>query len=132
MVSDLVLALVFLAIVAGGVVDLLLDAPREWLSPHVLFELVLIALSLGLALYLWWGWRRTSRTLGEVRTASHKEIAAHTARSERTVRQHAVALYRKAGLAGRAELAAFFLGDLRLPPAPSPGDPRGGQSDEGI
>ena len=48
---------------------------------------------------------------------SHKEIGASTDRSERTVRQHAVALYHKAGVGGRAELAAFFLGDLVLPPA---------------
>jgi DNA-binding CsgD family transcriptional regulator len=182
MVSDLILALVFLAIVAGGVVDLLLDAPQEWRSPHVMFELALITLSLGLALYLWWGWHRTSRALGQVRTAltlhsserdrwhestrrlledlgravdrqfgiwsltrterevavfllkglSHKEIAAHTSRSERTVRQHAVALYRKAGLAGRAELAAFFLGDLTLPPALPATDSHGGEPDEAI
>ena len=46
---------------------------------------------------------------------SHKAIAAASGRSERTVRQHAVAAYGKAGLGGRAELAAFFLGDLRLP-----------------
>ena len=45
----------------------------------------------------------------------HKEIAALCGRSERTVRQHAVAVYRKAGLAGRAELAAWFLEDLLLP-----------------
>ena len=50
---------------------------------------------------------------------SHKEIAAATGRSERTVRQHAVAAYGKAGVGGRAELAAFFLGDLVL----SPGKP---------
>jgi DNA-binding CsgD family transcriptional regulator len=47
----------------------------------------------------------------------HKEIAALQDRSERTVRQHAVAVYRKSGLAGRAELAAFFLEDLLLPPS---------------
>ena len=35
--------------------------------------------------------------------------------SERTVRQQALAVYRKAGLAGRAELAAFFLEDILLP-----------------
>lgn len=46
---------------------------------------------------------------------SHKEIAALTDRSERTVRQHAVAVYRKSGLSGRAELSAFFLEDLLLP-----------------
>jgi len=45
----------------------------------------------------------------------HKEIAARTGRSERTVRQHAGVVYEKAGLAGRAELAAFFLNDLILP-----------------
>lgn len=46
---------------------------------------------------------------------SHKRIARLTDRSERTVRQHAVAVYRKGDLAGRAELAAFFLEDLMLP-----------------
>lgn len=48
---------------------------------------------------------------------SHKAIAKATDRSERTVRQHAVAVYRKAGLAGRAELAAFFLEGLLVSPA---------------
>jgi len=47
---------------------------------------------------------------------SHKEIAYGTQRSERTVRQHAVAVYQKSGLRGRAELAAFFLDDVMLPP----------------
>ena len=46
---------------------------------------------------------------------SHKQIAFATGRSERTVRQHAVAVYQKSGLNGRAELAAFFLEDLMLP-----------------
>ena len=43
---------------------------------------------------------------------SHKAIAYETGRSERTVRQHAVTVYQKSGLAGRAELAAFFLEGL--------------------
>ena len=46
---------------------------------------------------------------------SHKQIAYATGRSERTVRQHAVAVYQKSGLNGRAELAAFFLEDLMVP-----------------
>ena len=45
----------------------------------------------------------------------HKQIAAATGRSERTVRQHAGVVYEKSGLGGRAELAAFFLQDLMLP-----------------
>lgn len=46
---------------------------------------------------------------------SHKETAGLTNRSERTVRQHAVSVYRKSGCAGRAELAAFFFEDMLLP-----------------
>jgi len=46
---------------------------------------------------------------------SLKEAAEVRLTSERTVRQQALAVYRKAGLAGRAELAAFFLEDLLLP-----------------
>jgi DNA-binding CsgD family transcriptional regulator len=45
----------------------------------------------------------------------HKEIAVRTGRSERTVRQHAATAYEKAGLGGRAELAAFFLEGVMLP-----------------
>ncbi len=47
----------------------------------------------------------------------HKQIAAQTNRGERTVRQHAVAVYSKSGQGGRAELAAFFLEGLMLPVA---------------
>lgn len=46
---------------------------------------------------------------------SLKEIGRLTDRSERTVRQHAIAVYRKSGVSGRAGLSAFFLEDL-LPP----------------
>lgn len=46
---------------------------------------------------------------------SHKEIGNLTGKSERTVRQHSIAVYRKSGLSGRAELSAFFLEDLLLP-----------------
>ena len=55
--------------------------------------------------------------------ASHKRIARETKTSERTVRQHSVAVYKKSGLAGRAELAGFFLEPLLLPE-----DLGGGQS----
>jgi DNA-binding CsgD family transcriptional regulator len=46
---------------------------------------------------------------------SFKEIAAVRGASERTCRQQALAVYAKAGLAGRAELSAFFLEDLLQP-----------------
>lgn len=46
---------------------------------------------------------------------SHKEIAQIRSVSETTVRQQARSLYRKAGLSGRNDLAAFFLEDLLGP-----------------
>lgn len=64
-----------------------------------------------------WGLTPTEREIALLllKGYGHKQVAANTGRSERTVRQHAVAVYQKAGLGGRAELAAFFLQDLMLP-----------------
>ena len=53
---------------------------------------------------------------------SHKEIALLTNRSERTIRQHAGAIYQKSGLTGRAELSAFFLEDLLSQVDPTDGE----------
>jgi DNA-binding CsgD family transcriptional regulator len=46
---------------------------------------------------------------------SLKEAAVVRATTERTIRAHARAVYTKAGLTGRAALAAFFLEDLLAP-----------------
>jgi DNA-binding CsgD family transcriptional regulator len=46
---------------------------------------------------------------------SHKEIATRRGTNEGTVRQQALATYRKAGLSGRSSLSAFFLEGLVLP-----------------
>lgn len=54
---------------------------------------------------------------------SLKEISALRNTSERTVRQQAGEVYRKAKLGNRAELSAFFLEDLLFPPAASMGKP---------
>lgn len=64
-----------------------------------------------------WGLTPTEREIALLllKGYGHKQVAGDTGRSERTVRQHAVAVYQKAGLGGRAELAAFFLQDLMLP-----------------
>ncbi len=43
---------------------------------------------------------------------SFKEVASIRKTSERTVRQQSLVIYKKSGLAGRAELSAFFLEDL--------------------
>lgn len=66
-----------------------------------------------------WELTRTEREIAFLLLEGHghKQIAARTGRSERTVRQHAVAIYAKSGLGGRAELAAFFLEGL-LPERP--------------
>ena len=162
------------AIVVGGTIDLVLDAPDRWTSPHVVYEVIMIGGALIIAGVLWRGWWRAEHTLGETRRAleeraaerdawresarlaldglgramdeqfrawkltpaerdvallllkgrSHKQIAFDTGRSERTVRQHAVAVYQKSGLGGRAELAAFFLEDIMLPTDAREPDPR--------
>jgi DNA-binding CsgD family transcriptional regulator len=49
---------------------------------------------------------------------SHKELAEVRSITEATARQQARAIYKKAGLSGRSDLAAFFLEDLLVP---SPG-----------
>lgn len=46
---------------------------------------------------------------------TQKEIAHVRGSEETTVRQQAVAVYRKSGLSSRSELGAFFLEDLLLP-----------------
>lgn len=46
---------------------------------------------------------------------THKEIADARSTTETTIRQQALAVYRKSGLRSRAELSAFFLEDLLLP-----------------
>lgn len=50
---------------------------------------------------------------------SHREIAELRSVTEATARQQARAVYKKAGLSGRHDLAAFFLEDLMLPPGAS-------------
>ncbi|MHB1298154.1 MAG: helix-turn-helix transcriptional regulator [Gemmatimonadaceae bacterium] len=64
-----------------------------------------------------WGLTPAERevALGLLKGRSHKVIAYESGRSERTVRQHAVAVYQKSGLDGRAELSAFFLEGVMLP-----------------
>lgn len=51
---------------------------------------------------------------------SHKEIADVRSVTEATARQQGRAVYKKAGLSGRNDLAAFFLEDLLLPGGTAP------------
>jgi len=50
-----------------------------------------------------------------IKGLSLKEIAGLRDTSERTTRDQAQGVYRKAGVGGRSQLAAFFLEDLLLP-----------------
>jgi DNA-binding CsgD family transcriptional regulator len=165
----LLLIVVLLASIAGGAIDLILDAPDSWTSPHVIYELTLLVAAIASFLFVWRGWSGARHELTETRQLleahkaerdawrasaesalaglgkaiaerfaawdltpteseialqllkgrSHKEIAYLTGRSERTVRQHAVSVYQKSRLSGRAELAAFFLDDVSLPGTPA-------------
>jgi DNA-binding CsgD family transcriptional regulator len=64
-----------------------------------------------------WGLTEAERDVALLllRGLSHKEIAVERRTSEGTVRQQALAIYRKAGLSGRSNLSAFFLAGLTLP-----------------
>jgi DNA-binding CsgD family transcriptional regulator len=56
---------------------------------------------------------------------SFKEVAAVRGTSERTVREQARSLYRRAGLSSRAALSAYFLEDLLAPSAGADADGEG-------
>ena len=64
-----------------------------------------------------WGLTPAEREVAllQLKGLRHKTIAELRHTSERTVRQQALAVYRKSGLNGRSDLAAFFLEDLFLP-----------------
>lgn len=64
-----------------------------------------------------WSLTRAEREVGLLllKGLSHKEIADARSTGETTIRQQALAIYRKSGLRSRAELSAFFLEDLLLP-----------------
>jgi putative tricarboxylic transport membrane protein len=64
-----------------------------------------------------WGLTSAEREVAHLmlKGLRHKEIAGVRNTSERTVRQQALAIYKKAGLEGRTDLAAFFLEDLLGP-----------------
>lgn len=71
-----------------------------------------------------WGLTTAEREVGLLlmKGLSHREVAELRGTGEQTVRQQAQTVYRKAGLRGRADLAAFFLEDLLLP-APQEAQP---------
>lgn len=64
-----------------------------------------------------WGLTEAEREIALLllKGLSHKEIAAQRRTSEGTVRQQALSIYRKSGLGGRSNLAAFFLEGLDVP-----------------
>jgi len=162
----------FVTIAVGGTIDLAMDRPTTIWSFHVLFEIGLLAASIGGVAFMWLGWLGAGRRLEQTRRAlearaserdqwrsraekllrglgeeidrqlreweltpverdtallllkgyGHKEIATLQKKSERTVRQHSVSIYRKSSLGGRAQLSAFFLEDLLLPEVDSAAD----------
>ena len=65
-----------------------------------------------------WGLTPAEREVGLLllKGLSMSEVADVRSTSERTARDQARAIYRKAGVSGRAELSAFFLEDLLVAP----------------
>jgi MFS family permease len=130
----LVLAAVLAAIVVGGTADLVLDAPTHWRSGHALYEVALILGGVAGAIWLWRNWKLAAESARELRRSlDERRIERDLWRTRAALAIQGlgyavgqqlvdweltpVAAYHKAGVGGRAELAAFFLGDLTLPPA---------------
>lgn len=69
-----------------------------------------------------WGLTATERETAMLllKGLSHKKIAIRRHRSEGTVRQQAGTVYRKAGVASRADLAAYFVQALFFPEEVAP------------
>jgi len=69
-----------------------------------------------------WGLTPAEREVAllQLKGLRHRIIADLRHTSERTVRQQALSIYRKSGLDGRSDLAAFFLEDLLLPSQEAP------------
>lgn len=72
-----------------------------------------------------WGLSPAEKEVGLLllKGLSHKEIANVRAVTEATARQQARAVYKKANLTGRHDLAAFFLEDLMIPNPDGPAPP---------
>jgi DNA-binding CsgD family transcriptional regulator len=66
---ELILVVALVSIVIGGGADLVLDRPGSWLSLHVLFESLLIVGALLMAITLWVGWWRSTRSVDSLRRA---------------------------------------------------------------
>ena len=97
-----------------GLGEALADAERWRDENRQLME------GLGVAIQSQFGRWKASNAEAEVgmlllKGLSHKEIAVVRGTSERTAREQARALYRKAAISGRSALSSFFLEDL-LPP----------------
>ncbi|MCE9600139.1 MAG: helix-turn-helix transcriptional regulator [Spirochaetia bacterium] len=61
-----------------------------------------------------WGLSPSETRIAEflVRGYSTRQVGAMLKKSERTVRNQALAVYRKSGMTGRSDLSAFFLQDI--------------------
>jgi len=82
-------------VVAGSAVDLYLDKPADWFTPHVLIELALMFTSAAAAVFLWRAWRRTAHALvasERSRTAAEVDRRAWQSRAEQALRGMAYAI----------------------------------------
>jgi len=64
---DPIVASALLAVVVVGITDLALDGLRLT-SLHLVVEVIMVVLSLGLAVYLWSGWLETELSLARMYT----------------------------------------------------------------
>jgi DNA-binding CsgD family transcriptional regulator len=90
----LLLAGVLVVSVIGGAIDLVLDAPDSFFSPHVIYEVVLIAGSVTALTFMWRGWFSARHDVIDMR----RELAEHKAERDawRTSAENALAGFGRA------------------------------------
>jgi len=123
--------IVFLVFSVSFFVDIYIDIKEGVPVGHLVHELILLILALGAMAFQLSIIFKKNQQFGQwllshsekdvalllIKGFSMKEIADFRSTHEKTVRQQATTIYKKSGLSGRQELAAFFLEDILTLPA---------------
>ena len=87
---QLLLAVALLAIIVGGTIDLVLDAPERILSPHAIYEIAMILGALVTTVVLGRRWLQAERSLVETHLVLDERSSERDAWRARVALQPAV------------------------------------------
>jgi hypothetical protein len=120
-IKETILILIFAIVVVASGADLVADLSHGADTEHIVKEMIVVSIStIGLA-WLLWGLRQQRL---EIRSLQHVLESANSPQSppkkyvlerstqEKTVRQQASSIYKKAGVSGRHAFSAWFIEDI--------------------